>query len=595
MDTKEIKSEKTSIKKMFKTMGRFYWMTKEHYGWGFLRQIGGVASATLGVTSSYIMGSIVDVSISGDMQRFYTFLMFVCLQFAGRGLVNFFNPLVGARYSIYSGKKIRTMAVKKINKLPISYYENKHTAGVVSRLANDVEALQEYYGNSIAGIWSFVPTMLILSIVVLLITEPLLTIICCSVIPVIWFFIGKMTVPIGDASKKKQEYIAEYNSYLRDFLEGIHIYLAYNMKRIFGAKFKKACTNEYGEAIEISKKNSKAISMNIMSFIIPQILAYGIGSVFVIKGRITIGQLIIFTNIIFPFLNSIRQLSRTWPEMLKNYGMMNHLFELLDTKEERNDGKDYTSDFEDNIITFKNVRFSYVEDASVVKDVSFNIKKGSKTALVGSSGSGKTTVHKLILGFYDEFEGDINFMNRSIHKWKLDFLRENISVVTQEVYLFCDTVMENIRLGRPGATDEEVKKAAKSAYADNFIKEFQNGYDEMVGERGMKLSGGQKQRIAVARAILKNAPVLLLDEPTSALDTKAEFYVQKALEKLEEGKTVFVIAHRLSTIENAGNILVLDNGEIIESGTHAELTAFGGRYIDLYKQQINESAKEDKQ
>ena len=593
MENKETVKKKTKLKELLKPLGRFYWTTREHYGWGFLRQIGGVASATLGVTSSWIMGTIVDVSISGDMKRFYTFLMYVCLQFLGRGLVNFINPLTGARYSIFSGRKIRSMAVKKINRLPISYYETKHTAGVVSRLANDVDSLQEYYGNSISGIWSFVPTTLVLSILVLLSVEPLLTVICCSIIPVIWFFIGKMTVPIGDASKKKQEYIAEYNSYLRDFLEGIHIYIAYNMKRIFGNKFKNACKNEYGEAVEISKRRSKAISMNIMSFIIPQILAYGIGSIFVIRGRITIGELIIFTNVIFPFLNSVRQLSQTWPEMLKHIGMMNHLFELLDTKEERSDGKDYTLENEEDIVTFKNVKFSYVESAPVVEDISFTIKKGSKTALVGSSGSGKTTVHKLILGYYDNYKGEIMFMNHNLTKWNLDFMRENISVVTQEVYLFCDTVMENIRLGRPDATDDEVIEAAKAAYADVFIREFTKGYNEIVGERGMKLSGGQKQRIAVARAILKNAPVLLLDEPTSALDTKAEFYVQKALERLEEGKTVFVIAHRLSTIENAGRILVLDEGKIIESGTHAELAALGGRYIDLYKKQIDESTMED--
>jgi len=587
------KKEKISLKKVFKTLWRLYYMTKEHFGWGFLRMLGGVASASLGVFSSWLLGNVIDVATSGSMNRFYHFALLIVMFFFARGIVNFINPLTGRRYSIYSGRKIRSLTVDKVNKLPISYYENKHSGEVVSRLANDIDSLQEFYGNSIAGPWSFVPTMLIVSLWVLVGIDPLLTIICCTIIPIVWYIVNKIALPIGDASKLQQKYVAEYNAYLRDFLEGIHIYISYNMKRIFAKKFNSACDNAYMQSLEIAKRRARSITVNITSFVVPQILAFGIGGVFVAKGRLTIGELIIFSSVISSFLNSIRQLSRTWTDLIAHAGKANHLFELLDTPSERDDGKDYSNNDTEEIVSFKHVGYTYKNSIEVFKDVSFTIKKGTKVAFVGVSGSGKTTLLKLILGFYDNYSGDIYFLNHDIKEWKLSAIRENTSLVTQEVYLFDDTVMENIRMGKRDASDKEVIEAAKKAYAHEFISEFSEGYNTNVGERGGNLSGGQRQRIAIARAILKDAPILLLDEPTSALDTKAEYYVQKALEKLEEGKTVLVIAHRLSTIENADNIIVLENGKVLESGTHNELIKKDGRYIELYKHQIKQVKEGD--
>ncbi|NSW92207.1 MAG: ABC transporter ATP-binding protein [Firmicutes bacterium] len=579
---------KTTVKQVFKNLGRLYWMTKEHFGWGFLRFIGGISSALIGVFGSWIMGTVIDVALSGDFKRFHSFMFLIALQITLRGIINYVNPLTGRRYSVYSGRKIRTLAIEKINRLPISYYEKKHTAETISRLANDIDSLQEFYSDSIAGIWSFVPSMLISSTWLLCSIDPLLTLICGSIIPIIWFFVGKISIPIGDTSKNVQKSIAEYNSYLRDFLEGIHIYIAFAMKKIFASKFEKACRDVVEESLKMSRMRSKAIGLNIFSFIIPQALAYGIGGIFVVNGRLTIGQLVIFANVLFPLLNSIRQLSGSWADFLTQSGRAQHLYELLDSPEERADGEDFTDNPHDTVIEFENVRYSYVDGNPVLTDTSFKICEGKKVALVGSSGSGKTTVHKLILGYYDNYGGIIRFYDKDIREWNLKALRNQVSVVTQEVYLFCDTIMENIRLGNPQASDEEVINAAKAAYAHDFIMEFTDGYKTPVGERGMKLSGGQRQRIAIARAMLKNAPVLLLDEPTSALDTKAEYYVQKALERLEEGKTVFITAHRLSTIINADEILVLDSGRIVESGTHEELINRKTKYYELYNRQVFE-------
>lgn len=595
MAKEKVKDNKTTFRSVFASLMRLYSLTTEHFKWALLRMLGGVASASLGVFSSWLLGNVVDVSIevskSGDMSKYTRFAIMIGLFFIARGVVNYINPLTGRRYSLYSGRKIRSLAVDKLNKLPINYFENTHSGEVISRLANDIDTLQDFYGNSVAGIWSFIPTMLIASIWILVKINPLLTLLCCSVIPLVWYVVKKIAIPIGDASKKRQEYIAEYNSYLRDFLEGVHIYISYNMKKIFYKKFDYACLNAYKQSLEISKRRARSISVNISSFILPQIIAYGIGGVFVVKGEMTVGQLIIFANVIFPFLNSMQQLIHTWNDWLIHTGKANHLFELLDAKSERDDGADYSNEKTENVVTFSNVKFAYNEKIPVFTELSFSLNKYQKVAFVGSSGSGKTTLFKMILGYYDNYEGDISFLNHNINNWKLNDLRKNISVVNQEVYLFNDNIMENIRMGNINASDEEVKQAAREAYAEDFILASKDGYLTMVGERGGSLSGGQRQRIAIARAILKDAPILLLDEPTSALDTKAEYYVQKAIEKLEQGKTVLVIAHRLSTIENADKILVIEGGTIVEEGTHKELVAKKGRYIELYQHQINEQRR----
>jgi ABC-type multidrug transport system fused ATPase/permease subunit len=244
-----------------------------------------------------------------------------------------------------------------------------------------------------------------------------------------------------------------------------------------------------------------------------------------------------------------------------------------------------------NAIEFENVSYGYANGLAVLDDCSFVVPRNKTTALVGASGGGKTTGFKLLCGYYDDYKGMIKVNGRSIGEWDLSALRKNMAYVSQENYLFDATIMDNIRYGRLDATDEEVMDAAKAAYADDFILQTENGYDTVLGERGVHLSGGQQQRLSIARAILKDALIILLDEPTAALDTKSEYYVQQALDNLASKKTVFVIAHRISTIENADNILVLEQGKIIEQGRHKELIARKGRYIELYSSQLEKGGK----
>jgi len=587
----EQKENRPSGKQVFKTLFRLYGTTKEYfYKYGIYRWFGGVASGGMQVLNAYLAGRMVGIALSGDMNELIRYAGFLVGAVIARTILGLVNEYTNAYYNIHSGKKLRMMAMEKINNLPIAFYENQHTGETISKLASDIERLQQFFGNSMAGIWSWVPASFVFSLAVLLNTNVQLTLICGTVIPIFAYIMNKISIPIGKASKERQEHAAEFNSYLRDFAEGVHIYKSFSMSKSHGKKFEKAC-DDYAEAsFKMARRRSLSFGLMIFGMIIPQVVALGVGSVFVINGQITISELFIFTNVLWPFVSIFRQVSRGWADLIEESGRADHLFTLFDADSERTDGDDFTDLNTSTILEFCNVGFQYTDSVSVLESVDFIVEKGQKTALVGVSGSGKSTIHKMLAGHYNEYSGEIKIMNHELSEWNLEALRNNISAVNQDIYLFSDSVMENIRFGKPDSSEEEVIEAAKKAYAHDFIIELENGYDTKLGERGISLSGGQRQRVAVARALLKDSPIILLDEPTSALDTRAEFYVQKAIERLEEGRTVFIIAHRLSTIENADKIIVLDEGYVFGTGTHKELIKNNDKYIALYKRQVLELA-----
>ncbi len=587
----EKKEAKPSVKKVFKILFRFYGATKEYFfKYGIYRWFGGVASGGLQVFNAYLAGRMVGIAISGDMSALVRYSVILIGAVIVRTIIGLMNEYASSYYNIHSGKKLRVMAMEKINNLPIAFYENQHSGETISKLASDIEKLQEFYGNSVAGIWSWVPASFVFSLAILLNTNVQLTLICGTIIPVFAIIMNKISLPIGKASKERQEHAASFNSYLRDFAEGVHIYKSFNMSKSHGQKFEKAC-DDYAEAsFRMARRRALSIGLMIFGMVIPQIIALAVGSVFVIEGKITVSELFVFTNVLWPFVSIFRQVSRGWSDLIEESGRAEHLFTLYDTKSERTDGKDFTDTEIETVMEFRNVGFGYTDSVNVLESANFTVEKGKKTALVGVSGSGKSTIHKMLAGHYDNYSGEVTVMGHELSEWNLESLRNNIAAVNQDIYLFNESVMENIRFGKPTCSDEEVIEAAKKAYAHDFILELENGYDTKLGERGISLSGGQRQRVAVARALLKDSPIILLDEPTSALDTRSEYHVQKAIEKLEEGRTVFIIAHRLSTIENADKIIVLDGGNVLGTGSHRELIRENEKYISLYKRQVLEAS-----
>jgi len=323
----------------------------------------------------------------------------------------------------------------------------------------------------------------------------------------------------------------------------------------------------------------------------PTVFCIGFGSYLIIRGEMSPGQLVAF-HFLFGF---VKWPLAFLPDMLnrlkRSMGAGERVAEVMDIKPERSGGRDFSGGDapggDDEAMRFEEVGFSYGEGPPVLQDMSFSLARGERIAIVGASGCGKSTVLKLACGDYETHTGRILVEGHDSREWDLSALRSRLSVISQDVFLFPTSILENIAYGRPGASREEIEAAARTANAEEFILKAPQGYETQVGERGIKLSGGQRQRIALARAILKDAPFLLLDEPTSALDTHSEALVQEAIERSLEGRTAVIVAHRLSTIKGVDRILVMDKGRVAEEGPHEALLAAGGLYAALYSRQFN--------
>lgn len=578
---------KTKLRQIFRNIAKLFRLTKEHNRTAITCIVMDNTGGLIGLFISWLTGQMLDMAMEKDINLLLKLavLLFICMTF--NFVLNYFAIRTVGKYRIKCGRTLRKTAGRKINDLSMSYYEDNHTGSTVTRLISDIDKLEEFYVTFVSRICGVLPTRFLGAIVLVLILNIKLGL-CLLVLPVIGYIISKITTKLSNLTKSIQDETDVYNSLLRDFIDGVHIYKSYNMENIFDPVFEKACAAVSDKSVKASKTRETAAAFSILGEILPRLFIYIAGGVLVTRGELTVGDLFIFSQVMGPVVWSFNELANSWILIPESSGRAEHFFELLDADEEKSTGGDHIYSSSDTIIEFKNVSFSYYKGVEVLKDVSFTVKRGEKVAIVGASGSGKSTIQKLMIGHYESYGGSIKIFGREFHDWNPYKLRDYISTVTQDVYLFCDTIKENIRYGNLSADDNDIIEAAKKSCAHEFILDLENGYDTIVGERGSKLSGGQCQRLAIARTILKNSPILLMDEPTSSLDTKSEHYVQKAIENLEEEKTVVIIAHRLSTIINADKIVVLNNGEVAETGNHEELIKKSGRYRELYERQLLE-------
>lgn len=476
---------------------------------------------------------------------------------------------------------IRYRVYNKILDLPISYFSDERKGDIISRMSNDVKEVEWSLMASLEAIFKE-PVTIVFYIGTLIYMSPTLTLYVVLLLPLAAGSIALLGKSLRRKSKRNQEEQSSVLSFLEESLGGIRIIKAFVVERVFRNKFNILNERSTQANIKVNHRGDMAspISETLAIFVAGVLLWYGGNMVFnaEIAGSAFLAYFAIFSQVIPPFKN----LSQAFPMVQRGAAGMDRYEEILNSDNKIiEDSNPISIEGIQTGISYKDVSFAYRSEP-VLQGVSFEIPKGKKVALVGASGSGKSTLADLLPRFYDVAEGGIEIDGIDIRKYKIDDLRSLMGIVTQEAILFNDTISNNILFGQTGHTMQEVEEAAKLANALEFIKATENGFETVIGERGSKLSGGQRQRLAIARALLRNPPILILDEATSALDNESEKLVQQALDNLRQGRTTLVIAHRLSTILDADEIIVLEKGRIVERGNHMDLLMKKGYYHKLF-------------
>jgi len=507
---------------------------------------------------------------------------------AGRYLQNYFMRYANLRLIM----DLRTDLFRKIQSMSLTFYKSKSTGELISRVMNDVAAVRNANVDLIKNFFRQVLTLIAL-LIVLFKRDWQLALFACVTVPFSAVLIDRVGKKIRVLTKRSQEKQADLSTFMVESFSGSRIVKSFNMEEQETKRFRKQLHKLYA----LSMKKVKA--SELVSPLIEWLGSLGVAAIIyvgglrVISGRLTLGDFFSFMAALMMMYNPIRRLTKVNTAYQSAMAAAERIFEVLDMEPDIKDAPDAVEVKGINSsIRFEHVWFAYPDDPEhwILSDIDLEISKGEILAIVGESGAGKTTLVDLIPRFYDPVKGAVLLDGIDLRRIQLVSLRSLVGIVTQEVILFNDTISNNILYGRPDASFDDVVKAARVAYAHDFIESLPQGYQTMIGERGARLSGGEKQRIAIARAVLKDPPVLILDEATSALDAQSERIVQNAMDRLMEGRTVFVIAHRLATIRRAHKIVVLDRGRIVEMGSHKELLDLEGMYSHFYYLQF---ARED--
>ncbi|MEJ5300649.1 MAG: lipid A export permease/ATP-binding protein MsbA [Thermodesulforhabdaceae bacterium] len=480
---------------------------------------------------------------------------------------------------------LRTKLFSHLVFMPVSFFDNKAGGELLSRITNDVQEIQEAVSRAVTGIVRDVFTIIGLTFVIFY-QNWRLALIAMVVLPVAFyplFIFGKF---LKKFAHKSQQGMGQLASIIHETFRGIRIVKAFCREKQEIQKFNHRNREFLSYAKKLAWIDSMASPLMecIGSIGIASIIGYG--GYQVITGKATPGAFFSFLGALIMIYRPVKGLSRMNTFIQRGLASLERVYSILDQPNSISDAPGSKQiEHVKGCVEFRNVVFSYDGVTPALSNVSFRVEPGEVAALVGPSGSGKTTLVNLIARFYDVTEGAILIDGHDIRSLRIDSLRRHIAIVTQQNFLFNDTVRNNIAYGKEDASEEEIVQAAKLAYAYDFIMQLPNGFDTIVGEQGIRLSGGEQQRLCIARAILKNAPILIMDEATSSLDSEAEKEVQKALENLMAGRTTFIIAHRLSTIQRATKIFVMSGGRIVEAGQHEELISLGGTYRKLYELQ----------
>lgn len=535
----------------------------------------------LGISSSvfmvfpYVSGKLIDLA-SGKQEWFIDNIGTAALLLLGvlfvQSIISFFRVVLFARVTENAMANVRKDLYQRMIMLPMSFFDKNRSGDLISRISNDVSTLQTAFSTTLAELIRQL-IILLSGVVLIFLSTPALSVFMLGTFPVIIVLAMVFGRFIRKQSRKTQDELAKANTIVDETIQGINSVKSFTSELFEIARYKKSMNSVVKTALSVAKYRAAFISFVIFMIFGGLVAVIWYGARLVESGDMTVGDLLQFVLYTTFIGASIAGLGDLVGQMQKAVGSSERVLEILNESPEWQETPVKAKGTLDGAISFDHVSFRYPtrEDYVVLNNINFQIQKGQKVALVGQSGAGKSTIVQLLMKFYEVSSGSITIGGRNVNDLDLQELRSHIGIVPQEVILFGGSIAENIQYGKPEATMGEIIEAAKQANAYEFIDSFPEGFDTLVGERGVKLSGGQRQRIAIARAVLKNPSILILDEATSSLDAESEHAVQQALNELMKDRTTIIIAHRLATIRTVDRIYVIEKGQIVESGSHDEL------------------------
>lgn len=540
----------------------------------------------INLVNPYLLKEAIDKHVTN---KNYNGLLIIGIFFSALNVFSMF--LSRARINIMSEVSnkivlnIRQELYAHIQKLSFTFFDNRPVGKILARVVGDVNSLQQLFSDSVTNLIPEILTI-ICTLFLMFSMNFKLTLAAVATLPLLiggLFFIETFSRKRWQNYRKKK---SNLNAFIHEDFSGIKVVQSYNMEEKTSYSFKNYCGSMMNSFIRAVRLNDLFWPMVELCSGIGIVLVYWSSVKLVNTGSISIGTLVAFTAYISIFWRPIMNITNFYNSLITNFAAAERIFDILDTKPDiENKGSEIIMPLINGNVQFKNVSFGYDDGTTVLDDVSFNVKAGEKIALVGPTGAGKTTIINLISRFYDTKKGNVLIDGYDVKNVDLESLRSQMGIMLQDTFLFSMSITDNIRYGKLDASDEEVINAAKAVNAHDFIMKLEKGYETNVNERGSRLSVGQRQLISFARALLADPRILILDEATSNIDTQTERLVQSGIKKLLHGRTSFVIAHRLSTIRDADRIFYVDDGKIIESGTHAELLAKKKAYYELYMSQ----------
>lgn len=590
MPTEKAKDFKGSLIRLIKSMSSYHILLIAAFAFAIGSTIFSIVGPKiLGNATTELSNGLINkiTGVGGiDFQAIGSILLTVLIIYIVSAIFSYIEGLIMTQVSQKYTYQLRKKISEKLNRLPVSYFDKKTHGEVLSIITNDVDTLSMCLNQSATEVITSIVTIIGILVMMISINIPM-TIVAILILPVSIFLISFVMKHSQHFFKEQQEYLASVNGKVEEMF-GSH-----TVVKVFNAE-EKVLNDFRKENDKLCKSAMKSqffsgLMHPIMTFAgnIGYVLVAIIGGAFAIQGKITIGNIQSFISYTKNFTQPIMNFAQVSNMLQSMLAAAERIFEFLDEEEEAivvdNPVK---LTHVDGAVEFQNVHFGYNPDQIIINDFNASVKPGQKIAIVGPTGAGKTTMVKLLMRFYKVNSGAILVDGHNINDFNREDLRGIFGMVLQDTWLFSGTVMENLRYGKLDATDDEVIEAAKTAYVHHFIQTLPDGYQMQLNEETSNISGGQKQLLTIARAILADPKILILDEATSSVDTRTEILIQKAMDRLLEGRTSFIIAHRLSTIKNADLILVMDKGDIVEQGTHEELLAKNGFYANLYNSQF---------